>query len=338
MECAVVIHTEEEFDWDGGFNRHNNSISHHQELLTTVQNLLKVGAKVTLALDYAFIRSAQGKQVIESLVAMDSPDIEFASHLHPWVTPPYDECAEDGSVTVHNSFAGNLDKALEFEKLKTLTLAIESLTKVSPTTYLAGRYGIGNNTYTSLKQLGYTVDISPSAYCDFSRSGGPDFFTTTNQSYRENELSVFPHTSAFISAFPLVGNYFNNNPDAYRKFETVLPLRIIAKLLRVKKLRFSTEGVPFNDLKKIVTTLRKNGQKELIMSLHSSSLKEGLTPYSSGRNGSLTIGDDTCKIVDWMLNTQDIQPALVSNFSAVGHSNLEHVQLEKSQSGQPTHG
>jgi hypothetical protein len=326
MECAVVIHAEEEFDWYGKFNRHNDEITHHRELLTTVHKLLEVGAKVTLALDYAFINSSQGKQAIEALVALKSTNIEFASHLHPWVTPPFDECADDGTITEFHSYPGNLDKSLEFEKLKTLTLAIESLTGVRPFTYLAGRYGIGKNTYTILNELGYTIDISPSAYSDFRADGGPDFRTTTNQHFQNSNVAIFPHTSAFISKLTPLSNYFNNNPEAYRKFETSLPLRIAAKLLGLKKLRFSTEGVQIRDLKKIVSTLRDNGQQELILSLHSSSLKPGLTPYTSGRNGSSTIGEDTCKFVEWMLKTQYVQPTLVSEFSAINHAKVNQSQ------------
>lgn len=320
MECAVVIHTEEEFDWNGGFNRFNDNVSHHTQFTTTVKQLVDIGAKVTLALDYAFINSPQGRQAIEELVGLASPNIEFASHLHPWVTPPFSESDSEGNVDEYHSFAGNLARDLEFAKLKTLTDAIEALTHHAPTTYLAGRYGIGKNTYEILHALGYKTDISPSAFSDFTSIGGPDFSSTTNGHYIKQGIEVFPHSSAFLSVVAPLANYLNKKPELFARIQSSPPLKLLGKIARLKKLRFSPEGVPIYELKRIYSRLQQTGHQHLILSLHSSSLKSGLTPYSTG-NTAADIGESTVEIMTWLLNNNKVIPSLVSEFSRLEKAN-----------------
>ena len=81
----------------------------------------------------------------------------IGAHLHPWVSPPFDE-----EVNARNSYPGNLPRALEHEKLRVLTGRISAAFGAPPLTYLAGRYGFGPNTGEILESLGYEVDISRS--------------------------------------------------------------------------------------------------------------------------------------------------------------------------------
>ena len=157
-KLSIVIHAEEEFNWDDGFYRSNTSVSHGDELIEFVDEIIQCGGKVTLAMDYPFITSPDGKRVVKHFKSQEGSNIEFATHLHPWVSPPF----EDGNNEVpnQNSFPGNLPKDLEFQKLKLLTEEIQKETGTRPVTYLAGRYGIGENSAEILKSLDYKVDLS----------------------------------------------------------------------------------------------------------------------------------------------------------------------------------
>ncbi|WP_036829761.1 hypothetical protein, partial [Photobacterium sanctipauli] len=125
-KLSIIIHAEEEFNWDRGFFRSNTDVSHGRELIDFVDDIINNGAKVTLAMDYPFIKSSDGKEVINHFRRLEGKDIEFASHLHPWVTPPYDD--DNDEVENYFSFPGNLTKESEFNKLKNLTDEIEKET------------------------------------------------------------------------------------------------------------------------------------------------------------------------------------------------------------------
>ena len=110
---------------------------------------------------------------LKSLV--DSGRALIGAHLHPWVSPPFEE-----EVNARNSYPGNLPPALEREKLRLLTERIEASFGTRPRTYLAGRYGFGPHTGAILEELGYEVDISPAVPIDFSADGGPDYSAFTS--------------------------------------------------------------------------------------------------------------------------------------------------------------
>ncbi len=274
---SVVIHAEEEFDWDGGFYPANTAVTHGAELIRFVDALLDAGANVTLAMDYPFITSEDGKRVVSHFKHLDGERIEFATHLHPWVNPPIPEGTT--SVTNRESFPGNLSEEEEYAKLKALTDEIERVTGTRPVTYLAGRYGIGKHSRQILKSLGYKVDLSVSAYTDFSRNEGPDFSLFSNQITRDDSVTSIPHTCSFVCPLPWVEQHFNRNPAHYQKWASSKLTAILLKILRVKKYRLSPEGFGFAHMKAVTEAQLRIGQEVYIVSLHSPSVKPGCTPY-----------------------------------------------------------
>ncbi len=116
VKLAIVIHAEEEFDWDGGFYRSNTNMTHADSLIELIDEILKLNGKVTLAMDYPFVTSDGGRKVVGYYRACSGDKVEFAAHLHPWVCPPFEN--SDDPVSEDYSYPGNLSKELEYEKLK----------------------------------------------------------------------------------------------------------------------------------------------------------------------------------------------------------------------------
>lgn len=276
-KLAIVIHAEEEFDWDSGFYRSNTSMTHDQELISLIDTIIELGGKVTLAMDYPFIASEGGKRVVEKYKGRVGEDIEFATHLHPWVNPPF----EDDNDQIENEFSypGNLSRHFEYQKLNTLTDQIEKVTGTRPVTYLAGRYGIGENTTNILNELGYKVDLSVSAYCDFTHQQGPDFSCYTNQCFSRNQVLYFPHTCSIVSFIPFIDKSLNLNPTLYSRLHRNKLTSLVGKVLRISKFRLSPEGFSFKQMKRVTESQMRAGQREFILSFHSPSAKVGLTPY-----------------------------------------------------------
>lgn len=277
VKLSVVIHAEEEFDWDSGFDRKNIAITHQEPLICLIQSIVDSGAKVTLAMDYPFVVSKGGGEVIDFCNKYYKEEVEFAAHLHPWVTPPFIEPEQDGIVDAFHSYPGNLEPSVEFSKLETLTNAIHKRSGYRPVTYLAGRYGVGRNTKDALLKLGYKIDLSLSAFSNFSEQFGPDFSSVDNKIFHRNGLTYIPHSCCLYSTIPLMTAMVRNNVNLFTK-KTKLSL-ILRKILRVKHYRLSPEGVSLRDLKAAVKHLISRGENYLLFSLHSPSVKEGMTPY-----------------------------------------------------------
>ncbi|MBC7003562.1 hypothetical protein BIZ37_13430 [Photobacterium sp. BZF1] len=293
----IVIHAEEEFDWDGGFYRSNTEVTHHDNLIDFIHEIIHCGGTVTLAMDYPFVTSQGGKKVINEFKGYAGECIEFASHLHPWVTPPFeDDCDR---ISDHFSFPCNLTKKMEYEKLKRLTDSIEDETGIRPITYLAGRYGIGENTTEVLKSLGYKVDLSISAYTNFSHAKGPDFSQYTCKPHISNDIYYIPHTCSVVASSKVFEDHLNSNPEHFRVFNENRALRLLSKPFGVKKYRLSPEGFTLKHMIAATENQLRIGQSEFILSFHSPSVKIGLTPYVHSEKELSTFKSSVLDYIKW---------------------------------------
>jgi hypothetical protein len=295
-QLAIVIHTEEEFNWNRGFYRSNNKVTHGQELIAFCKQMIIAGAKVTFAMDYAFVNSRQGLKVI-NFFKEHNKGIEFATHLHPWVNPPFND--DKDKIREYDSYPGNLPKEEECRKLKTLTDIIEAKVGYKPTTYLAGRYGVGENTYQTLSELGYTTDLSISPFANFTHQQGPDFSQFDNQVVFNDKIKCIPHTTGYISYIGVFANYLNKDPNALPKLNNSFVGKVLLKLLGVKRIRLSPEGFTLNEMKRLTKSLREIGVSNFIFSFHSPSVKTGLTPYVKTGDELESFKINTLSFIDW---------------------------------------
>ena len=120
----------------------------------------------------------------------------IGAHLHPWVSPPFEE-----EVNTRNSFPGNLPRRLEAAKLAQLVERIERSFGLRPTVYKAGRYGSGERTASILEQQGFEVDLSANPPFDYRDEGGLDFsgFSTDPFWFGERRrLLGIPGTGGYV--------------------------------------------------------------------------------------------------------------------------------------------
>ncbi|WP_261858314.1 polysaccharide deacetylase family protein [Photobacterium sanguinicancri] len=303
LKLAIVIHVEEEFDWHGCFSRANNTVSPQHTLINTIEKLLAIGAKITLAMDYAFVTSIEGKKVIDHFLPLEGESIEFAAHLHPWLTPPYQN--NFSLSTTAASFPCNLTKELEFQKLKTLTDMIERVSRVRPVTYLAGRYGIGVNTHGALKRLGYKTDLSCSPYYDFTPLEGPNFSSLTCKDYLKDSVYYLPHTTAMTCWFSILENWLNANPQTSFNRSDRLDYRLARKLLGVRLDRLSPEEVSLAQMQRVFNAQHKQGQEKFIISFHSTSLIPGATPYTQTKSDVDRLVERLIDFITWFYCNHD---------------------------------
>jgi len=271
---TVVIHTEHEFDWAAAFDREATSADHIAHL-HLAQNLFEeFGICPTYVVDYPIATHRHASQVLSSFV--DSGRALIGAHLHPWVSPPHDE-----RVDAFHSYPGNLPKDLERRKLERLTDAIADNFSLRPTTYLAGRYGFGPHTASTLINLGYNIDLSPMPAFNFSEDGGPDWSRLDcSPAWWDDtrDLLCLPATSAFVGPLSAAGINLHNVVN--RPFCQSLRIPgVLSRLRLFERLRLSPEGYTLAELRRLTVALQRGGQRHFSLSFHSPSLQPGCTQY-----------------------------------------------------------
>jgi glycosyltransferase involved in cell wall biosynthesis len=284
----VVIDAEEEFDWSVV---PSSSISvkamRHQDRAQRIFE--RYGIIPTYAVDFAVAAQADGYEPLRDY--LQDGKCEIGAQLHPWVNPPIEE-----DLTVRNSFPGNLPAALEFEKLRVLTATIEDSFDRRPILYRAGRYGVGQNTASTLDRLGYKIDCSVVPYHNFNAKRGPDFRRALNAPYwfgPGNRLLEIPVTVGMTGQLARFGRGLHALID--RPIGQTLHLPgVMARLGLLDRIRLTPEGVSLTEAKRMTRALaHRDGHRIFVLSYHSPSLEPGNTPY-------VRTSTDLSHFVDWI--------------------------------------
>ncbi|HVQ24479.1 MAG TPA: glycosyltransferase, partial [Planctomycetota bacterium] len=129
---VVVLDAEEEFEWDAEFARGTTAVSAMACVDRAQVVFDEFGIIPTYVVTYPVASQPEGSQPLAEIAASGRACI--GAHLHPWVTPPFEE-----PLCRRNSFPGNLPPELERAKLAATAAAIFENLGVRPLVYQAGR-------------------------------------------------------------------------------------------------------------------------------------------------------------------------------------------------------
>jgi hypothetical protein len=272
----VIIDTEEEFDWNGPFDRASTgTASIAGQPLMHARVFDKFGIVPTYVCDWPVATTPASVRVLRDL--MEAGRCEIGTHLHPWVSPPHTE-----QVNRFNSYAGNLPRELEFEKLSMLTAAIGENFGRAPTTFKAGRYGLGPHTAESIAALGYRIDASVVPYSAFTDDGGPDFSAYDEDPYwfkaGQRSLLELPVTTGYAGWLRGMG------PQLYDLAQQPWARSarlggILARSGALERIRLSPEVASGDEMRRLTRSLRAGGCDVFSLTYHSPSMVPGHTPY-----------------------------------------------------------
>jgi hypothetical protein len=273
-QLAVVVDTEEEFDWRRPFSRDNVATASigAQALAHGIYD--RMGVVPTYVVDYPVAVDPAARALLGGL--REAGKAEIGAHLHPWVCPPHEE-----EVSQFNSYHCNLSPELERAKIAALTGAIEDGFGARPTVFKAGRYGFGRSTADAIAELGYEVDCSFVPHASFAADGGPSYHGTPDRPFwldAERRLLEVPMTSGFIGAFAGAGERF---PELFNS-ATAQRWRVPGLLARtglVARSALTPEGVSAEEQIRLVKSLMRRGHSFFTLTYHSPSLAPGNTPY-----------------------------------------------------------
>ena len=270
----VVVDTEEEFDWSRPLSRENTCVASITEQQRAQEIFKKYSVVPTYVIDYPVATNENAVKLLGEILAEGR--CEIGAHLHPWVNPPHEE-----PVNPYNSYPGNLQAALERDKLMCLTKAIEQNFGRRPTVYKAGRFGVGPATAGTLEGLGYEVDISVVPYTSFAADGGPDFRAFGFRPYwfgHQRRLLEIPLSCGFA------GILSNWGPSLFPALAGTPGVKvrapgIAARLGLLERIRLTPEGIDHAAHRRLTKSLLAQGCRIFTLTYHSPSLKPGNTPY-----------------------------------------------------------
>lgn len=269
---VVVVDTEEEFDWDAPFSRQATGVTAMRHIDRAQRLCDAAGVVPTYVIDYPVATQTAGYEALADWARAGRCAI--GAHLHPWVTPPYDE-----PVTGPNSFTCNLPPALQRAKLTELCAAITANTGVTPTVFKAGRYGVGPALVDAFADTGITTDVSVNPCMDFTAEAGPDFTGFDSSPFwidRARGLLEVPCTQGFVGWARARGLRLR------RAAESLKALRapgILARAGAVNRVMLSPEGNTFDEMRALTRALAADGLTLFSLTFHSPSVVPGHTPY-----------------------------------------------------------
>ena len=123
---------------------------------------------------------------------------ELATHLHGEFS-----MASPDHVEVTSDFQCDYPKEVEAERLAFLTEQFRTTFGFAPTSFRAGRFGIGPNTLPILESLGYLVDSSVTPGVDWSNQHGPDFTAAPVQPYWPDPCDFTARGSCSVLEVPV---------------------------------------------------------------------------------------------------------------------------------------
>ena len=272
----VIVDTEGEFAWDQPFNRSAiGTTSIASQPLMHARVFDKFGIVPTYMVDWPVATTPAAVATLRAL--RDAGRCEIGAHLHPWVSPPYEEALSD-----FNSYGGNLPRQLEYDKLRLLTETIADAFHKQPLAFKAGRYGLGPHTAESIASLGYEVDASGGPYSAFTADGGPDFRAFDEHPYwfrvGTRELLELPVTTGYCGWLRRFG------PRLYDAAQRPWARRarlggVLARLRALERVRLSPEVASGAEMRRLTDALLANGCQVFSLTYHSPSMMPGHTPY-----------------------------------------------------------
>ena len=270
----VVVDTEEEFDWSAPFSRARTSVSAMRHIGRAQAIFDRFGIVPTYVVDFPVASQPEGVAPLQAFAADRRATV--GAHLHPWVTPPFEE-----ELGRSNSFACNLPAALERAKLTALSDTIGEAFGARPTVYKAGRYGLGARTLPMLAALGIDIDTSVNPHMDYSAEGGPDFraFDARPRWIGRDRLLEIPCTTGFAG---LAGRTPGARLHALAVSSPWAQLRapgVLARAGLLNRIMLSPEGSRLEEMVLLTKALLRQGVRTFTLSFHSPSVAPGHTPY-----------------------------------------------------------
>ncbi|BBO88536.1 hypothetical protein [Desulfosarcina ovata] len=285
MKLLITIDTEED-NW----NRYSPTVNPVCNIkgIERLQKIFdKFSVKPTYLITYPVANTTDSINILKPI--MEKGNCEIGAHCHPWNTPPLNDLEP---VNKTDTMICNLPENMIYKKIALLHQTIKKNFGIAPTSFRTGRYGFSKEVAQTLVKLKYKVDSSITPYTNWNHKHGPDFSNKTphffwygsngKKIYRIGKLLEVPVSVGFLqSNFDLRNRFLKfAEQDIFKRIHLV---GLLDYLNIVSKAWLSPEIESLDTMIKLSKQLRKNKFNCLNLTFHSSSLVEGLSPFTTTR-------------------------------------------------------
>lgn len=284
IRIVVSVDTEED-NW--GLTEQGWSASNVHEIPRLHAFFERLGIHATYFVTYQVSSRPGVSAVLRELQA--SGRVELAAHLHPWSTPPHSQSSPEFSML--NRYPAEVQAA----KLRVLTDTHERAFGARPTSFRAGRFGLGTETAACLLDAGYRVDSSVTPLLSWAiYDGGPDFLGAPFSAYHLDGRGDVrtPVAGGKLIEVPLSVGYTRFPVARWGQLATLfrrpsikaLHLASIgARSGLVRRAIISPETNSASAMLAVAARLVAAGVSHLHLFFHSSTLRPGLSPFVQSR-------------------------------------------------------
>jgi hypothetical protein len=314
LKLLVSIDTEED-NWRPA--REGISLENLRELPRLHRFLGELGLRPTYFVDYPVAATDWTREVLRGIVTRGGGEI--GAHLHPWNTPPIRE-----ELTDTNTMLCNLPFELQCEKLETLRECLAEVTGRPPTSFRAGRFGLGRETVKALLETGFEVDSSVTPFVSWAEyGGGSDFDGAPIDCYRLDGSGDprIPVPAGALREVPLSCGFtrrpFSQVADRFRLLTSPAWRRFRLHSLAtraglVRRVIGSPETNSVGDLLALARCLIGEGARYLHLFWHSPSLVPGLSPFVRTHEERERFYQSLAELVEGLAQIAALEPATVS--------------------------
>lgn len=288
----------------------------------------RIGVRPTYFVTYQVANRRWAADLLQE-IARDGRS-EIGAHLHPWNTPPTPEAP----IPI-NTMANNLPFDLVLQKLKTLTQAVRQIGGASPTSFRAGRYGLGPGLVRALIHCGYRVDSSVTPFMDWrDTDDGPNHEHAPLGPYRiDGSRDLYrARPDGRLLEIPLSFGYSRRPFATWHRVHRALGSRHLQRLRLlglarrtglIRKIALNPELSPPSDLLRLSKRTIQSGARHLHLFFHSPSLRPGATPYTQTASDVRRLLDGIARYVEELARLADVRPSTLSEAVAPAERRAE---------------
>jgi hypothetical protein len=278
----------------------------------------ELGLRPTYFVNYPVATDAASRAIVCELAQRGA---EIGAHVHPWNTPPFEEALEP-----RNTMMWNLPVPLQRQKIAAGREALAELLQEPPTSFRAGRLGLGRGTVEALIDTGFEVDSSVTPFIDWSgNDGGPDFDGAPLDAYRIDAARdpQHPTPSGRLREVPISCGFTRPRFETLQRIHRALArpsgrspaVSVLSRLGLVRRILGSPEPSATRDLVALARCLveRRHGYVHLF--LHSPSLLPGLTPFVPDERSRDRLYGRIRDFVDAVHGFARVEPATVGEYA-----------------------
>jgi len=270
-----------------------------KSITTGIPDLLQpafedVGAIPTYLLTVEVMEDEESVSALKSLKGT----YEYGTHLHAAFIEPEKKYFDYAGIDSPD-FQCQYSRDIEYKKLENLTNLFFDKFGYMPTSFRAGRYGAGTNTFELLEKLGYTVDTSVTPHMRWTEPKATvDYLKAPEQPY-------FPKKGSLV-------NIDTNNLNGLLE----IPVTVKKRLFRSPKW-FRPWFSSVDKMKEIVNYhLKHYSNNEILvinMMFHSMEVIPKASPYPQTDSDVQRFISDMSEVLNWCKN-EGIEFCKTKNF------------------------